>query len=96
LSEAVIEAIAEGKRAAELQLDEHAAYNFCTELLRTTQMSDATFNAVKQQLGERGAVEIMGIMGYHQTVAMLLDNIDRYPLRERIASELKPLANPIP
>ena len=95
MSEAVVTAIGEGKRPTGLQPDEQAVYNFCAELLRTTQMSDATFNAAKQQLGERGVVEVMGIIGYYQTVAMLL-NTDRYPLPEGVAPELKPLANPIP
>ncbi len=95
LSESVVAAIAEGKRPAGLRPDEEALYNFCAELLRTTQMSDATFNAAKQQLGERGTVEIMGIMGYYQTEAMLL-NADRYPLSDGVAPELKPLAVPIP
>jgi 4-carboxymuconolactone decarboxylase len=95
LSEAVIAAIAEGRRPAGLQPDEQAVYNFCAELLRTTQMSDATFNAAKQQLGERGVVEVMGIIGYYQTVAMLL-NTDRYPMPDGVALELKVLANPIP
>ena len=94
-SEAVIQAIAEGKRPSGLHPDEQAAYNFCAELLRTTQMSDATFNAAKQQLGERGLVEIMGIMGYYQTVSMLL-NTDRYPLPDGVAPELKSLTNSIP
>ena len=40
-------------------------------------------------------VEIMGEIGYYQTVAMLL-NVDRYPLPSGIAPELKQLANPIP
>jgi 4-carboxymuconolactone decarboxylase len=40
LSEAVIAAIAEGRRPAGLAADEQAVYNFCAELLRTTQMSD--------------------------------------------------------
>jgi len=94
-SEAVINAIAEGKRPVGLQPDEQAVYNFVAELLRTTQMSDATFNTAKQQLGERGVVEVMGIIGYYQTVSMLL-NTDRYPLPDGVAPELKPLANPIP
>jgi 4-carboxymuconolactone decarboxylase len=95
VSEAIVTAIAEGKRLTGLQPDEQAVYNFCTELLLTTQMSDATFNAAKQQLGERGVVEVMGIMGYSQTVAMLL-NTDRYPMPDSVAPELKVLANPIP
>jgi 4-carboxymuconolactone decarboxylase len=78
LSNAVINDIAAGKRPAGLGPDEEAVYDFCSELLRTTQMSDATFNTAKKQLGERGVVEIMGEIGYYQTAAMLL-NVDRYP-----------------
>jgi 4-carboxymuconolactone decarboxylase len=95
LSGAIVDAIAQGRRPAGLQPDEQAVYNFCAELLRTTQMSDTTFNAAKQQLGERGVVEIMGIMGYHLTIAMLL-NMDRYPLPDGAMPELQPLADPIP
>ena len=85
-SEPAINAIAEGKRPVDLKPDEQAVYDFCAELLRTTQMSDATFNAIKQQLGERGVVEIMGVMGYYQTIAMLL-NTGRYPLPDGVAPE---------
>jgi 4-carboxymuconolactone decarboxylase len=80
---AVFNDIAGGKRPAGLGPDEEAAYDFCAELLRTTRVTDATFNAAKKQLGERGLVEIMGEMGYYQTAAMLL-NVDRYPLSNRI------------
>jgi 4-carboxymuconolactone decarboxylase len=95
LSDVVIKNIAEGKRPAGLSLDEETAYKFCAELLRTTQMTDATFETTKRQLGERNVVEIMGAIGYYQTIAMLL-NIDRYPLPDGIAPELKPLSDPIP
>ncbi len=95
LSEATVSAIAEGRKPAGLQPDEQAVYNFCAEVLRTTQVSDATFAAAKQQLGERGVVEVMGVIGYYQTVS-LLTNIDRYPLPEGATAEIKPLANPIP
>jgi len=95
LSEAVVSAIAEGRKPAGLQADEQAVYNFTAEALRTGQVSDATFNAAKQQLGERGVVEVMGVIGYYQTVS-LLTNVDRYPLPDGVAGEIKPLANPIP
>jgi 4-carboxymuconolactone decarboxylase len=93
LSESVINNIAEGKRPVGLQPDEQAVYDFCAELLRTTQMTDATFNAAKLQVGERGVVEIMGIVGYYQTVAMLV-NTDRYPLPDGVAPEIKLLPPP--
>ena len=95
LREAVVNAIAEGRKPAGLEADEQAVYNFTAEALRTGQVSDATFNAAKQQLGERGVVEVMGVIGYYQTVS-LLTNVDRYPLPDGVAGEIKPLANPIP
>jgi 4-carboxymuconolactone decarboxylase len=87
-NEQVIKSIAEGKRPQGLKAEEEAIYNFCDELLRTTQMTDATFNGVREQVGERGVVEIMGIIGYYQTAAMLL-NTDRYPLPAGTTPELK-------
>jgi 4-carboxymuconolactone decarboxylase len=95
LSEAVVSAIAQGRKPAGLQADEQAVYNFTAEVLRTGQVSDATFAAAKQQSGERGVVEVMGVIGYYQTVS-LLTNVDRYPLPDAVAAEIKPLANPIP
>ncbi len=95
LSEAVVGAIAQGKKPAGLQADEQAVYDFTAEALRTGQVSDATFSAIKQQLGERGVVEVMGVIGYYSTVS-LLTNVDRYPLPDGVAAEIKPLANPIP
>jgi 4-carboxymuconolactone decarboxylase len=95
LNEAVISAIAEGRRPASsppnaMQPDEEAVYNFCTELLTTSEVSDATYRAVKDKLGEAGVVELLGIVGYYGTVSMLV-NTDRYPLPEGVAPELRPL-----
>ena len=38
--------------------------------------------------GEKGVVDIIGVMGYYQMVSMLL-NVDRYPLPAGAQSELK-------
>ena len=64
-----------------MQPDEAAVYNFATELLDTKQVSDATFDAAKALLGERGVVELVNVMGYYGIVSMLL-NVDRYPLAD--------------
>ena len=90
LSPAIADAIAEGRRPQGMQKDEEIVYNFCTELLNTTQVSDATFNATKAALGERGMVDLVGVMGWYHTVSMLL-NLDRYPLPAGSQPELKPL-----
>ena len=44
-------------------------------------VSDATFKAAVDLLGEQGVVDLIAVMGYYDLVAMAL-NVDRYPLPE--------------
>jgi len=89
LSPAIIDALATGKRPASMQPDEEAVYDFCTEVLNTKQASDAAFQTAKDKFGERGVVDMLGVMGYYQFVSMIL-NVDRYPLPDGAQPELKP------
>ncbi|SRR5579883_593154 len=88
LNPAIADAIAANKRPASMQPDEEAVYNFCTELLASKQVSDATFAGAKSVLGERGVVDLIGVVGYYHFVSMVL-NVDRYPLPEGVKPELK-------
>jgi 4-carboxymuconolactone decarboxylase len=90
LSPAISEAIAQGRRPTGMKPDEEVVYNFASELLETKQVSDATFNAARDALTERGVVDVIGIMGWYGTVSMLL-NVDRYPLPDGVQPPLKPL-----
>jgi 4-carboxymuconolactone decarboxylase len=90
LSPAIADAIAQGKRPTGMQKDEEAVYNFCSEMLNTKQVSDRTFDAAKAAFGERGVVDLIGVMGWYHTVSMLL-NADRYPMPGGAQPELKPL-----
>jgi 4-carboxymuconolactone decarboxylase len=90
LNPAVIEALAAGKRPTFMQPDEEAVYNFCTEVLTTKHASDAFFKAAKDKFGERGVVDMLGVMGYYQFVSMML-NVDGYPMAPGVQPELKPL-----
>ena len=90
LNPAVIEAIATGKRPSAMPPDEEAVYNFGDELLRTRQVGDAAFKRAVEMFGERGVVDLTGVMGYYCFVSMML-NIDRYPLPDGEKPELKPL-----
>src|SRR5215471_14470418 len=87
LKEDIIKAIADRKRPTGMQPDEEAAYNFASELLETKGVSDATFKAAIDRFGEKGLVDIIGVMGYYQMVSMLL-NVDRYPLPAGVTPEL--------
>jgi 4-carboxymuconolactone decarboxylase len=88
LSPAVIDAIAAGRQPADMRADERALYLFETEVLETRQVGDATFRSAIAQFGERGVVDLMGVMGYYQLVSMVL-NVDRYPLPDGTAPELR-------
>jgi 4-carboxymuconolactone decarboxylase len=90
LNPSVIEAIATGKRPGSMPPDEEAVYNFGDELLRTREVSDRVFKAAVDTFGERGVVDLTGVMGYYCFVSMML-NIDRYPLPDGEKPELRPL-----
>jgi len=81
LAATICDAIAEGKRPPGMDADETAVYEFCTELLRTTQVSDTTFAKARERFGEQGVIDLVGTCGYYSLVAMVL-NVDRHPLPE--------------
>jgi 4-carboxymuconolactone decarboxylase len=95
VSPAIVDAIAVGNRPVGMTPDVETAYNFIAELLKTRQVSDATFAAAKDRFGEKGVVDIIGLSGWYSMVSMAL-NVDRYPLANGAQPELKPLTNPIP
>ena len=92
LSPAIVDAIAAGKRPTGMQPDETVIYNFANELLQKREVGDASFAAAVKMFGERGAVDLTGVMGYYCFVSMMLD-IDRYPLPDGEKPELKPFKN---
>jgi 4-carboxymuconolactone decarboxylase len=71
--------------------DEAAVFEFCTELLANRQVSDATYKAFVDRLGERAVVELVTLMGHYHANAALFA-IDRYPLPEGVTEEIaKPM-----
>jgi 4-carboxymuconolactone decarboxylase len=90
LSPQVIDAVTTGKTPSSMQPDEEIVYNFCHELLYTRQVSDVHFKAAVDRFGERGVVDLLGVMGYYHLVSMVL-NVDRYPLPEGAKPELSPI-----
>jgi 4-carboxymuconolactone decarboxylase len=81
LSASVIDDIQAGRRPARMQPDETVVYDFCTELREHRRVSDSTFKAAVNTLGERGVIDLVALMGYYDSVSMVLD-VDRYPLPE--------------
>jgi len=72
LSDTVIDAIAKRERP-QMPEDEAAVHDFCRELHRDHNVSDATYQRVIDLFGEQGAVELIGISGYYTMVSMTLN-----------------------
>jgi len=87
LSAAFIDAMAAGQRPAAMTPDEAIVLEFCEELLATRQVSDAHFKAMADRFGERGIVELVGLMGRYHSLSMLFA-VDRYPLPEGARQEI--------
>jgi len=79
LNPAVIADIHDGRRPASIQADESIVYDFCAELRDRRRVSDATFAAAVDLLGEKGVIDLIATMAYYDLVSMVL-NVDRYPL----------------
>jgi 4-carboxymuconolactone decarboxylase len=65
------DAIAAGRRPAHLAADEAIAYDFIVELYRRNAVADATFAKFTNAFGERGVVDLIGLLGYYNTIALL-------------------------
>ena len=77
ISADVIGAIRIGRRPAHMNNDETIVYDFSAELMRSRQISDATFARAEKRFGKAGVVDLAAITGYYTFLAMQL-NTARY------------------
>ncbi len=73
ISDTTIEAIARGQRPGDMDEQQATAYDFCQELNRDQSVSDATWARAKDQFGEQGVVDLMGLVGYYTLLAMTMN-----------------------
>lgn len=73
LAPATLDALAEGRRPANMQQDEAVLYDFVTEVLANKSVSDATYASAVAQFGEEGVIDILGIVGYYSMLAMIMN-----------------------
>jgi 4-carboxymuconolactone decarboxylase len=64
--------IAAGKRPDNMKDDEAALYDLAMALYRDKKVSDPVYKAALEKFGERGIMDIIGIMGYYDLVSMTL------------------------
>jgi 4-carboxymuconolactone decarboxylase len=75
----VVAAIALGEPPHGLAADESIVFDFCTELLRTKQVSDAAWARAIDAFDEQGTVDLVGICGYYAFLGMMM-NAARTPV----------------
>jgi 4-carboxymuconolactone decarboxylase len=73
-----------GRRPQSMKEDETAIYDFCTELYRDKNVSDAVFKAALARFGERGIMDLIGIIGYYDiaSMALIVQNTTAKPVEE--------------
>ena len=83
----VVAAIAARREPSLRDEREKVVYDVSTTLLSTRRVPDALYRRGVEALGERGMVELVGILGYYALVAMTL-NVFEIGLPEAFAPEL--------
>lgn len=89
LDPAVADDIRAGRPPRFSNPEDAEVYDFARELQQAGQVTDATYEAVRERWKERGVVELTALIGYYTMVAMTL-NAHRIPLPDGMPAELHP------
>ena len=79
IPDAVIAAIREGRRPDTLQDDEQIVHDYVSEILAARRVSDTTYARALEAFGERGVVDLCGLVGYYSMLALTM-NVARVQL----------------
>ena len=90
VKQAIIDAIAEGRRPEKMARDEAVVYDFFSELFANKSVSDATYARAKTQFGEAGVIDLLGVVGYYTMLAMVM-NVARTPAQHGAVLPLTPM-----
>ena len=88
----IADAIADGRRPTGMAEDEEVAYDIATEILRQKRVSDATYARAVSKFGEQGVIDLLGVFGYYNFLAIVL-NAARTPLPDGVPEPLKRYPN---
>lgn len=75
-----------GKRPDGMQPDEAALYDLATQLYRDKKVTNAAYKAAFDQFGERGIMDIIGIIGYYDLVSMTLITMEAAAPNDSVAA----------
>src|SRR6516162_9571410 len=80
----VIADLKAGRTPKKAAKDERAIFDFVQELYKKRRVSERTYKRVQGVVGDKGAVELTGILGYYAGVSMIL-NVFNVPLPDGAA-----------
>ena len=73
LSPETIAAIADARLPTSMDRGESLVYDVFTELYRDRAVSDSTYESAVKEFGEQGVVDLIALIGYYTTLAMVLN-----------------------
>ncbi len=73
LSQATVDAIREARRPDDLKADEQVIHDYVSELLVTRRVSDTTYARAEKMFGDKGLIDICGVIGYYSMLAMTMN-----------------------
>jgi 4-carboxymuconolactone decarboxylase len=79
VSPSVLADVRAGKRPGDMSSEQTAEYDFAIELLRKHVVSNSTFRKASEALGEKGVVELTGLVGTYVTFGALI-NVSEVPV----------------
>ncbi len=77
--EAVVDSVKALDDMSDLTSEEAEVVRFVRELLEVNRVSDETFVALRDRLGDRGIVDLTGLVGYYQFVGATLNAFEIEP-----------------
>jgi 4-carboxymuconolactone decarboxylase len=80
----IVDDIAAGKRPENMKDDEAALYDLAAALYRDKKVTDAVYKAALDKFGERGIMDIIGIIGYYDLVSMTLITMQAGPPNDSV------------
>ncbi|MGK7864025.1 carboxymuconolactone decarboxylase family protein [Falsiroseomonas sp. E2-1-a4] len=90
LPEAIITAIAEGRRPDSMQADQALVHDFAVSVHRDGKPEDALYAAAEARFGKAGVLDLLALAGYYSMLAMVLNTADP-ALPDGTEPPLKPL-----
>lgn len=73
VADGTVEAIARDQRPPQMPPDEALVHDFSRQLLHKQLVDDATWQAAVAAFGEKGVMDLVGVIGYYALLAMVMN-----------------------